>query len=173
MNNYSLECIFIQYSAEKLKQLTARIAICIKKLDDEKIWARGGENENAAGNLLLHLTGNVRQWIVSGVGGAPDIRERDLEFSARGGTGAAELVAGLETVVDEAVRVIETLDARRLMERVKIQKYELTVLEAVYHVVEHFSQHTGQIVLLTKIATQEDLGFYRHLKAAAHAETTP
>ena len=61
----------------------------------------------------------------------------------------------------------------RLAERVTIQKYDVTVLEAIFHVVEHFSHHTGQILFATKMLTGEDLGYYKHLRAAAHGEPTP
>ena len=169
----TIDGIFLEASAKKLEQLVTRIRDCAGKLSTDEIWARGHENENAIGNLILHLNGNVRQWILSGVGGASDTRTRDAEFAARGGTEKAELVERLETTVREAVVVIGDITPRRLIERVTIQKYDVTVMEAIFHVVEHFSQHTGQIVFATKMLTGEDLGFYKHLKAAAHAEKTP
>jgi uncharacterized damage-inducible protein DinB len=166
--------IFLDFSARKLEALTGRIESCLDRLSGEQIWARGGENENAVGNLALHLAGNVRQWIVSGVGGRPDVRERDAEFAARGGASAAELKERLRGTVGEAAAVIRGLAGERLTERVTIQKYEQSVLEAIYHVVEHFSMHTGQIQFATKMLTGADLGFYAHLKTvAAHGEKTP
>jgi uncharacterized damage-inducible protein DinB len=166
--------IFLDFSARKLEQLTGRIESCLDRLSTEQIWARGGDNENAVGNLALHLAGNVRQWIVSGVGGKPDVRERDAEFAARGGGSAAELKERLRGTVEEAAAVIDGLSAERLTERVTIQNYEQPVLEAIYHVVEHFSMHTGQIQFATKMLTGADLGFYAHLKAASeHGEKTP
>ena len=169
----TIDGIFLEASAKKLEQLVTRIRDCAGKLSTDEIWARGHENENAIGNLILHLNGNVRQWIISGVGGAPDTRARDAEFEARGGTEKAELVERLEATVREAIAVLGKVTPQRLMQHVTIQKYDVTVMEAIYHVVEHFSQHTGQIVFATKMLTGEDLGFYRHLKAAAHAEKTP
>ena len=169
----TVDGIFLEASAKKLEQLVTRIRDCAGKLSTDEIWARGHENENAIGNLVLHLNGNVRQWIIAGVGGAPDTRTRDAEFAARGGTEKAELIERLETAVREAIAVIARVTPQRLIERVTIQKYDLTVMEAIFHVVEHFSQHTGQIVFATKMLTGEDLGFYKHLKAAAHAEKTP
>lgn len=169
-----LDRVFLDFSARKLRQLAARIADCIDKLDDEQIWWRAADEQNAAGNLVLHLTGNVRQWIVAGVGGAPDTRVREREFSTRGRVSAAELVAGLNGVVEEAAGVLERLPAARLAERVRIQSYDLTVLEGIYHVVEHFSQHTGQIIYATKLLTGDNPAFYRHLeKGGAHGERTP
>jgi uncharacterized damage-inducible protein DinB len=165
--------LFIDCSTKKLEQLLSRIRDCLRKLSPDEIWARGHENENAIGNLVLHLNGNVRQWILSGVGGAPDTRVRDAEFAARGGMPTEELLGRLEATVREAVVVIGNVTPERLTERVTIQKYDVTVLEAIFHVVEHFAQHTGQIIFATKMLTGEDLGFYKHLKAAAHGEKTP
>ena len=168
-----VEQIFVQASSKKLDQLLSRIRDCVNKLEPDEIWARGHENENAIGNLVLHLSGNVRQWIISGVGGAPDKRERDAEFAARGGMETAELLGRLESAVKEATVVIGRVTPERLTQRVMIQKYDLTVLDAIFHVVEHFAQHTGQIIFATKMLTGEDLGFYKHLKTAAHSEKTP
>ena len=170
----ALDRMFLDYSTKKLRQLAERIETCLGKLTFEQIWARGSEQENAVGNLVLHLCGNVRQWIIAAVGGAPDLRERDAEFAARGGVPAAELVSRLRGTVEEAAAVIESVTAQRLAERTVVQKYDVTVMEAIYHVVEHFSTHTGQIIFITKMLTSEDLGFYRHLRAAAaHEQKTP
>ena len=169
----SVERLFLEYSISKLDQLHSRIRECLNKLGEDEIWARGAENENAIGNLVLHLSGNVRQWIVAGVGGETDTRLRDPEFTARGDTHKQELVDRLSSTVAQAKTVLENLTPAQLTGRITIQKYDITVLEAIYHVVEHFSQHTGQIIFATKMLTGDDLGFYKHLKAAAHAETTP
>lgn len=166
--------MFLDYSAGLLRQMAGRIETCLSGLTEEQIWARSSENENAIGNLVLHLSGNVRQWIVSGVGGRPDTRQRDAEFAARGGDSGAELVARLKEAVGEAAGVLAEVTSERLSERIVVQHYDVTVLEAIYHVVEHFSGHTGQIIFATKMLTGSDLGFYRHLRdAAAHGKKTP
>ena len=165
---------FLDYSAKKLQQLRSRIETCLGTLNQDQVWARGSDNENAVGNLVLHLCGNVRQWIVAGVGGQPDIRDRDAEFSAQGGVSVSDLSQRLRATVEEAVAVVTAVPAERLMERMVVQKYDVTVLEAIYHVVEHFSEHTGQIIFATKMLTGSDLGFHRHLRTtAAHGQTTP
>jgi uncharacterized damage-inducible protein DinB len=170
----TLERQFLDHSINKLRQYEQRIATCIGKLSDEQVWARGGENENAVGNLVLHLCGNVRQWIVAGVGGRTFSRDRDAEFDARGGLTPAELTSRLHATVEEASVALESVTAARLAERTMIQKYDVSVLEAIYHVVEHFAMHTGQIIFATKMVTGVDLGFYRHLRTtAAHGEKTP
>ncbi len=165
--------VFIRFSADKLEQLAGRIDVCLAKLSDDQIWWRGAEESNAVGNLVLHLCGNVGQWIVASVGGTPDTRDRDSEFNAAGGVTADQLRTQLRTRVAEAVSIIRGLTEARLMERITVQKYDITVLEAVYHVVEHFAQHAAQILYATKLLARTDLGFYGHLKAAGHSETTP
>src|SRR5689334_6185198 len=170
----SLDRIFLEFSRKELLQLSSRVEDCLDRLSPEQVWARGGENENAVGNLVLHLCGNVRQWIISSIGGKPDNRVRDLEFAARGDVSAADLAQRLKSTVDEAVEIINNVTAERLAERVVVQKYDATILEAIGHVVEHFAQHTGQIIFVTKMLTGQDLGYYKHLKTtAAHGEKTP
>jgi uncharacterized damage-inducible protein DinB len=170
----SCERIFLDHSARKLRQHAGRIEDCLGRLTQEQVWARATENENAIGNLVLHLCGNVRQWIVSGVGGQADVRQRDAEFAARGDVKVADLAAHLRGLVDEAVAVIEPLPSNRLAEQLTVQGYHLTILEAVYSVVEHFSGHTGQIIFATKLLTGEDLKYYTHLRATKpHVERTP
>src|SRR5436309_14530301 len=109
---------FLEYSAKVLEQMAGRIETCVTSLTEDQVWARGSENENAVGNLVLHLCGNVRQWIVAGVGGAPDARERDAEFEARGGASPAELSSRLRATVAEAVAVIQAAGGERLAQRI-------------------------------------------------------
>ena len=169
-----LERQFLDHSVAKLEQYTGRIATCLGMLSEEQVWARSSANENAIGNLVLHLSGNVRQWIVAGVGGASDIRQRDLEFSAAGGASVADLLARLRATVEEAQSVMRNIPRERLPERLVIQNYPVSVFEAIYHVVEHFAMHTGQILFITKMLTGADLGFYAHLRSAAvHGQKTP
>ncbi len=171
----TLHAEFLRCSTERLRLSSSRIESCLGKLSAEQIWARGSENENAIGNLVLHLCGNVRQWIISGVGGTPDSRHRDEEFAARGGVPGSELTELLRTTIDQATAVLDGITPERLMAPLAIQGYRVTGLGAIYHVVEHFSGHTGQIIFATKMLTSEDLGFYRHLSrnAPANGERTP
>ncbi len=154
----SVESLFLNASVAKLRSSLDRIAICLTKLTDDRIWARGHENENAIGNLVLHLEGNARQWIVSALGGQPDIRVRDREFSTESGIGAAELTQKLRNVVDEATAIISSLTTEQLTRIYRIQDRQPSGVEAVLNVVEHFGQHTGQIIFATKNLTGQDLG---------------
>ena len=138
-----------------------KIQRCLDVLPADAIWRRDDEASNSIGNLLLHLSGNIRQWIVSGVGGAPDARQRSAEFDARGGgDDAAVLMERLLATVREADAVLASLDAERLRELRTIQGRNVSVLDAVYHVVEHFSMHTGQIILLAKRFAPGRVQFY-------------
>jgi uncharacterized damage-inducible protein DinB len=138
----------------------AKIQRCLDVLPDDAIWRRDDDASNSIGNLLLHLSGNIRQWIVSGIGGAPDARVRRAEFDAREGDGGAALMERLLATVRDADAVLASLDAVRLAELRTIQGRDVTVLDAVYHVVEHFSMHTGQIILLAKRFAPGRLEFY-------------
>jgi uncharacterized damage-inducible protein DinB len=170
----TIESEFLKCAAEKLTQLCGRIESCLDRLTPEQIWTRGGENQNAIGNLVLHLSGNVRQWILHGVGGEADQRVRDVEFSTREPHSTAALKQRLHSTVEQAAVLIGSLNTQQLMERVSIQAYDrITKLNAIFHVVEHFSGHSGQIIFLTKWLTGEDLGFYAHLQNKAHGETVP
>lgn len=154
----SVESLFVNASAAKLRQLTGRISVCLSKLSEDQVWARGHESENAVGNLALHLAGNVRQWIIAGLGGRPDVRVRALEFSTQSGVTIAELTARLSETAEEAAGVISGLTGEQLTRSYTIQGLTVSGLEAVLHVVEHFGQHTGQIIFATKNLTGEDLG---------------
>ena len=153
--------LFLSYSTKKLEQMTGHIETCLSKLDTPLVWSRNGSHENTVGNLVLHLEGNVRQWIIHGIGGVPDVRQRDLEFSAAGGPSAVELASCLRETVNGAMRIIGDLTAERLVERITPQHTTVSVLEAIYQVVGHFQQHTGQIMFATKQLTGEGLGFYQ------------
>jgi uncharacterized damage-inducible protein DinB len=137
-----------------------KIERCLQELSDEDVWWRGAEESNSIGNLILHLSGNARQWIVSGVGGASDTRARQEEFDRRSGLGRDGLLAALRETIAEVDAVLERLDPALLLERRPIQGHDVTILEAIFHVVEHFAMHTGQIILLTKLLAKKDLRFY-------------
>jgi uncharacterized damage-inducible protein DinB len=148
---------FLDVSCRRLEMMTNCLATCMKKLTDEQIWQRQGAYENAVGNLVLHLCGNARQWILHGVGGAADVRERDKEFSADGGMTGADLVALFGKTMSEVKGVIAVVPPERLVERITPQWEEVSVMEAIYHVVGHVQQHVGQIILVTKQMTATDL----------------
>ena len=134
------------------REYPAKIRAAVEAMPADRLWWRPNEQSNSIGNLLLHLTGNVRQWLISGVGGQPDVRKRNMEFATRGGAAAAGMLDGLDATLREVDEVLRGLLPSELLERRSIQGRDTTVMEAVYHVVEHFAGHTGQIIWIAKMA---------------------
>ncbi len=148
------------YATAKLRGYLAQIVRCARLLTEADLWHRTNTHTNSVGNLILHLAGNVGQWIVAGIGGAPLARNRPAEFAERGPLPAAKIVAALEDAVRRACAIIDKLDAAALAEPRTIQGYRVSTLVAVLHVLEHFSFHTGQIVHITKAMKDVDLSLY-------------
>ena len=134
-----------------------KIERCVEALTDEDVWWRADEGSNSIGNLLLHLEGSTRGWIINVTGGSDSPRDRAREFDEREPVPRAELIARLRRTLAEADAVLARLDSETLLERRKTQWEEVTVLWAVYHAVEHFAMHTGQIIMLAKMRAGRDL----------------
>lgn len=164
--------LFLTFSRERLQLLTSRITDCLSRLSDEQIWQRGSNVENSVANLVLHLCGNVRQWIISAVGAEPDTRDRDAEFATCDGISTAELRALLDETVSAALLVLDHVPQSTLTRRIAVQGKNPSVLEAIYTVLEHFGEHTGQIIYITKQLTQTDLGYHAHLSKRASAKSS-
>src|SRR5581483_2210877 len=138
-----------------------RIRQCLDALTVGEVWARPNGHTVGAGNLVLHLAGNVRQWIVAGLGGAADVRERQAEFDAPGPMPTEELLGRLEKALSDASAVLDGLDPGSLLAPRRVQGFTESGLSILVHVVEHFSYHTGQIAYILKALKDVDLGFYR------------
>jgi len=151
-----------------LEDYFVKIAAAIDALDEEQVWRRPNESSNSVGNLLLHLSGNVRQWIISGVGGAEDRRDRASEFAARGSVSKGELIELLRKTLDQADAVLAGIEDEcaasnsdaSLQRPCKPQAFEVSVFDAIFHVVEHFSYHTGQIIFAAKWLAEGQVSFY-------------
>ena len=153
--------LFITRSRHHLSEdFLPKIERCLELLTDEQIWWRANPQSNSIGNLILHLSGNVRQWIVSGLGGAADSRDRDAEFAHREVISREELITKLKQTLGDADAALAKFDAEKLLNRQNIQGCDVSALEAILHVVEHFSMHVGQILYITKQLTAHDLHFY-------------
>src|SRR6266481_8476243 len=156
--------LFINKSRRLLvSDLLPKIRHCLALLTEDQIWWRPNSASNSIGNLLLHLEGNVRQWILSGVGGLPDLRVRQQEFDETGPIERDELLKRLTETMAAVDEVIGSLEKQTLLEEREIQGKPRNVLQAVYHVVEHFSMHTGQIIMITKMLTEEDTKLHSDL----------
>ena len=151
---------FTDYACRKLRQNLAQVVRCVGLLGPGELWQRPNQHSNSVGNLVLHLTGNVRQWIIAGIGGEPFERDRPGEFAERGPLPTEQIVGELKSAVRRAVEIISALDARTLAVRRSIRDYEVTTQAAIFHVVEHFSLHSGQIVYATKAMRDVDLSLY-------------
>jgi uncharacterized damage-inducible protein DinB len=160
-NDGKIAQLFLADVQKRFDQHVSSIGRCLSRLSEEEIWWRPNAASNSAGNLVLHLSGNIRQWIVSGVGGAPDVRMRDSEFAERGPIPKRALIAKLRTTVRKAKSVLKKLPPEVLLQTRSIQGFRVTGVEAVAHVYEHFSHHAGQIIYLTKLKRGQDLQFTR------------
>ncbi|HEX9220401.1 MAG TPA: DUF1572 family protein [Gemmatimonadaceae bacterium] len=164
----SLAEIFVARSRYWLtKEYPIKLRHCLNALPRGAVWARPNQDSNSVGNLLIHLTGNVTEWILGGVGGRSYKRYRAGEFAQRDGADASKLMDDLEAVLREADRVLAGLTEKDLERSVVIQERDTNVLGAIYHVVEHFAMHTGQIVFLTKLYAPGRIQFYEEAGGVA------
>ena len=156
--------IFLEFSRRKLlEQCWPRMRGCVESLSDEQVWWRPNEVSNSIGNLMLHLNGNVRQWLISSFKLLKDKRDRPAEFRERQLVPASVLLETLGTTMNEASDVLSGLTEDDLLTTFQIQGYTVNGLQAVYQVVEHFGMHYGQILYIIKLLNGKDLGFYREL----------
>jgi uncharacterized damage-inducible protein DinB len=163
--------LFLQFSRNKLlEQYWPRLRKAVEMLSDEQVWWRPNEASNSIGNLILHLNGNVWQWLVASFNRLDDERDRPAEFNAAGDLSAADLLARLGQTLEEAAKVLARLTQEELLATWHIQGYTVSGLAAVYQVVEHFGLHYGQIVYITKMQEGRDLGFYSELNKTGRAK---
>jgi len=152
---------FLSFAVTRLKLTQGEIAKCVAQLTEDQMWHRGGDYENSVANLLLHLAGNMRQWMIHGISGQPDIRQRDEEFSLTPTTSAADAHATFNTTLEEVCHILGALPPDQLLTVIDPQPTgtwrHLTILEAIFQVVGHVQLHAGQIMVLTKQLVQRDL----------------
>jgi hypothetical protein len=166
MNADELAAVVGTAAAHELESALKRIKHCLGQLDEEQVWRRPQPGLNSIGNLILHLCGNVRQWVVAGVGGASDNRNRPAEFAERGPIPKEELTRRLAAVVEEAKRILIGVKARQLVDPRRIQGFDVTGAAAIFDSVPHFRGHTQEIVHMTRSLLGDAYQF-------AWAPTTP
>jgi hypothetical protein len=149
--NHSIGHAYIAAGRRRFSACVERIKHCTCQLSDSEIWWRPNQTQNSIGNILLHLCGNLRQWIVSGVGGAPDTRNRPAEFSERGPIAKAELTRRLDDIAAEVDHVLAAVTDERLLKIRRIQGFEETVLSAIFETLAHLQGHTQEIVYITRM----------------------
>ncbi len=155
-----LEKEFIDQSILRLNENVQGIEKCLDQLSEDEIWMKANNNSNSIGNLILHLCGNITQYIISAIGEKEDQRDRDEEFNTEGGFTGTELIQQLQTVVLEAITIIIQTNKDTLLKVHAVQGFKLSGIGIIMHVVEHLSYHTGQIAFFTKLLKDRDLGFY-------------
>jgi hypothetical protein len=164
MTDHDISSLFLEFSREKLlRQYWPRLRGCVESLNDEQVWWRPNEASNSVGNLILHLNGNVRQWLIASFNSLEDTRNRPAEFGERQVVSAASLLEKLESTMRQASNVLSRLTEDDLRTTLHVQGYTVSGLHVVYQVVEHFGMHYGQILYIAKSIRGEDLGFYREL----------
>lgn len=141
-----------------------RTQSCLDKLTDAQVWWRPNESSNSIGNLILHLNGNMRQWVLTGLAGKEDQRKRQQEFDERSQISKQQLWKTLNQTMQELIPVFDAVTPEDLLAKRAVQTFEETGMTILVHVTEHFSYHTGQIAWITKMLTAEDLGFYEGIK---------
>jgi len=149
-----------EHARARLADHLAQVRRCVALLTSDEVWYRANDHTNSIGNLVLHVRGNLHQWMLAGLGGAPLQRDRAAEFAERGPRPTPEIVAALDAAVTAARDVLARLDAGALARRYSIQGYDVAGVVAVCHAVEHLANHTGQIVQMTKVLKNVDLSIY-------------
>jgi hypothetical protein len=163
--------LFLEHSGKKLfDEWGPRLRSIVEGLTEEQLWWRPNDASNSIGNLLLHLNGNVRQWLVDSFNHKEDLRNRPAEFAEKSGGPPTLILAQLGATLDEAAAVLSRLTETDLLAHMEIQGYHVTGLVAVYQVVEHFGLHYGQIVYIAKTLQGKDLGFYSQLNKTGRNE---
>jgi len=163
MNHMEIVKEFIDQSIIRLDEYTKKVERCIEELNEEEIWMRPNENSNSIGNLVLHIHGNITQYIISSLDNHEDMRDRNHEFDARHGYNRSKLIQMLTSLSSNIKAIINQISIDDLLKIRSVQGFRLSGLGIIYHVVEHYSYHTGQIVFWTKLLKNRDLGFYNDL----------
>lgn len=160
MENSKLANEVIDQAILRMNENTPRIEKCLNHLTEEEIWQKPNSSSNSVGNLMLHLCGNIRQYIISSLGGEEDKRTRKREFTETKSLNKSELLKKLTDTVHIACRTIRNLSEEDLLEMRSVQGFNYSGIGNIIHVVEHYSYHTGQIAFWTKLLKDRDLGFY-------------
>ena len=143
-----------------LEESLPRIRKCLAQLSEEEIWYRPNSHTVSIGNLILHLNGNVKQWVLSTLGGQKDLRQRQLEFDEKGPLPTSGILADLESTLEQVRVILHQLTTDDLTREYYVQGFSETGVSILMHVTEHFSYHVGQITYSTKSIKDMDMGYY-------------
>lgn len=151
---------FKEQTIFRLQEKKEHIAKCFLQLSDADMWWQPNESSNSVGTIILHLCGNIGQYVMSSLGQQPDSRERDAEFSARNSHNKEELLQLISQTIDQASEVVENCTEEELLRVRMVQGFSFSGLGVVLHAVEHLSYHTGQIAYLVKLKNDQQIGLY-------------
>lgn len=141
---------FTELAARYLEEYLAKIGYALERLPPERLWWRPTAEANAAGNLILHLCGNLSMWLLAGVGNEVYHRDRPREFAGDDAFDAPDLRSRLEGVVGRCTALLRRLSDADLARPLRVQGYDTDVRGVVFHAVEHMSYHTGQLLFILK-----------------------
>lgn len=153
--------VFVEHVRLKLRDdYLPKVQKCVGLLSEDDLWWRPNEQSNSVGNILLHLCGNMRQWMIHGIGGEDDQRNRPQEFAEKGPIPKAELLAKLENTLQQVDRILADFDLKKILDQQTVQGYDERYLTMIFHVTEHFAQHLGQISYITKMRKNVNLHYF-------------
>ena len=159
MKSEAIGRAYLDEARHQLRTAAEKIENCVDQLDDAQLWWRPTETQNSIANLILHLCGNVRQWIVAGIGGEADARRRAEEFAERGPIPKAELLNRLSEALRAADRALAEFSPEELLRPRRVQGFDTSGLSAVFDSVSHFKGHTQEIICLTRMQLGEHYRF--------------
>ncbi|WKN40668.1 DinB family protein [Tunicatimonas pelagia] len=160
LSNHITQTLLDEVQRRIIQESVPRIKKCLRLLSDSQIWHRPNEQTVSVGNLVLHLMGNLRQWVLSGIDGQPDDRQRSQEFTETGPVSTEKLIRDLDSLITEINQALNRVTPEALTEKRDVQGFEESVLSILIHVTEHFSYHTGQITYYTKSTLNVDTQYY-------------
>ena len=155
-----IENELIDQCTYRLDESSRMVKKCLDQLSNDDVWKKPNESSNSIGNLILHLCGNITQYAISSLGATEDTRQRDKEFQVTEGFSKEQLFDKLTNTLDQAKRIMKQTSVDELLRKRLVQGFNMSGIGIIIHVTEHYSYHTGQIALLTKLWKNKDLGFY-------------
>lgn len=138
-----LKDALIEYFERDLNRLKKEINLYA---NEESLWETGGEITNSAGNLCLHLVGNLKHFVGAILGGSGFARERDKEFSSKNVT-RIELIAEIDHTIEVVKNSLNKLSNEDFEKDFPIEKRDKIVKTdfMMLHLLTHFNYHLGQI----------------------------
>ncbi|MEL6941518.1 MAG: DinB family protein [Bacteroidota bacterium] len=159
---------FLQEIQRRLfEECWPRLEKCLAQLTEAEIWQRPNENSNSIGNITLHLCGNLRQWVVAGLGKAEDIRQRQQEFDERGPLPTKLLLEKMHETMMDVQSVLDKVSTEDLLAMHQVQGFQESGIAILVHVTEHYSYHVGQMTYFVKAIKDMDIGYYANVDLEA------